>query len=127
MPRYIAIHPQACTERDLRRLVERHDEMPEDTLWNRSWCGVNEPVAFCDWEAVDEQAVAEVFGAFGVPYSSIHRVTYFRGDAADTLASDAPACAAGTAARGASSPCIPRRSRRSRSSGSSAGGARSSP
>jgi len=85
VPRYIAIHPQACAERDLRRLVERHDEMPEDTLWNRRWCGVNEPVAFCDWEAVDEQAVASVLSAFGVPYSAIHRVTYFRGDATDTL------------------------------------------
>ncbi|MGE5228615.1 MAG: hypothetical protein ACM3MJ_02735 [Deltaproteobacteria bacterium] len=92
MPRYIAIHPHACTERDLRRLTARHDEMPEDTLWNRSWCGVNEPVAYCDWEAVDEQAVARVLGAFRVPYSAIHRVTYFKGDATEGLAARTRVC-----------------------------------
>lgn len=92
MPRYIAIHPHACAERDLRRLTARHDEMPEDTLWNRSWCGVNKPVAYCDWEAADEQAVARVLGAFRVPYSAIHRVTYFRGDAPDGLAARVRVC-----------------------------------
>ena len=34
---------------------------------------------------MDEQAVAGVFRAFGVPYSVIHLVTYFRGDATDGL------------------------------------------
>ena len=93
MPRFIAVHPTSLTKKDLRRLVERHDEIPQDVLWNRTWSGTTEPVAYCDWEAATADAVAAVFDRFGVPFSSIHEVLYFRGDetgALDPGVGDAP-------------------------------------
>ena len=80
MPRYIAVHPGSLGAKALKGLVERHDEIPEDTLLNRTWSGVAEPVTYSDWEALDAEAVAGVLGRFGISCSGIHEVAYFRAD-----------------------------------------------
>jgi hypothetical protein len=82
MPHFIAVHPVALKEADLRALLDRRDELPSSVTWRASFVAENDHVTYCEWDTPDERLLREIFEAFGVPYSEIHEVRVFEPAAA---------------------------------------------
>jgi len=77
MPRFIAVHPTAFKEDDLRAFAARKDELPSALRWHSCFVATSDHVAYCDWDAPDGQMLAEVFEAYGIPFEAIHEVRRF--------------------------------------------------
>lgn len=77
MPRFIAVHPIAFKEDDLRALAARREELPSTLNWHSCFVAASDHVTYCDWEAPDKQMLTEVFEAYGIPFDAIHEVRRF--------------------------------------------------
>jgi hypothetical protein len=77
MPRFIAVHPVALKEEDLRALLARRDELPSTVVWRASFVADANRMSYCEWDSPDGRILQEIFEAFGVPYSSVHEVRVF--------------------------------------------------
>jgi len=77
MPRFIAVHPTAFKEDDVRAFAARRDELPAALTWYSCSVAASDHVTYCDWEAPDEQMLREVFEAYGIPCGGIHEVQRF--------------------------------------------------
>jgi hypothetical protein len=77
MPHFIAVHPVALKETDLRALLARRDELPSSVTWRTTFVADEDHVTYCEWDTPDERLLREIFEAFGVPYSEIHEVRVF--------------------------------------------------
>ena len=74
MPRFLAVHPHAFTEAQLKRLAGAKDQLPPDIKWNQTFCSPGSDRAFCDWDAPDKDAVEQVLNANDLPFVAIYRV-----------------------------------------------------
>ncbi len=77
MPRFIAVHPVAFKEEDLRQLLDRRDELPSTVAWRATFVADANRVSYCEWDAPEARLLEEIFQAFGVPYSTVHEVRVF--------------------------------------------------
>ena len=77
MPRFIAVHPTAFHEDDLRAFAARRDELPLALRWHSCFVAPSDHVSYCHWEAPDERMLVEVFEAYGIPCDAVHEVRRF--------------------------------------------------
>jgi hypothetical protein len=86
MPRFIAAHPVAFSEEQLRPLTK--EPMPEGVAWHSTYCAFADNKTYCHWEAPTKEALVEIFTKYEVPYEAIHEVRRF--DPATGLMEPAP-------------------------------------
>ncbi len=77
MSRFIAVHPTAFKEDDVRAFAARRDELPSVLKWHSCFVATGDHVTYCEWEAPDKEMLAEVFEAYGVAFAAIHEVRRF--------------------------------------------------
>jgi hypothetical protein len=75
MPRFIAVHPVAFTEEQLKPLIK--EQLPEGTIWHATFCAVRDNKSFCHWEAPTAETLVQVFHKYEIPYEAIHEVRHF--------------------------------------------------
>lgn len=75
MPRFIAVHPVAFTEEQLKPLAK--EPLPEGTIWHATYCAVPENKSYCHWEAPTREALVLTFKKYEIPYEAIHEVRHF--------------------------------------------------
>jgi hypothetical protein len=80
MARFIAVHPTAFKEDDVRAFAARRGELPATLTWYSCFVAPSDHVTYCDWEAPDAQMLTEVFEAYGIPFEAIHEVRRFDPD-----------------------------------------------
>ena len=77
MPRFIAVHPVAFKDEDMRALLARRDELPSTLVWRTSFVADANRMTYCEWDAPEARLLEEVFTAFGVPFSAVQEVRVF--------------------------------------------------
>jgi hypothetical protein len=75
MPRFIAVHPGAFPEDQLRTLAR--EKVPEGVIWNSTYVAPTEGRTYCLWEAPTKEAVLEIFTKYQIPYDVLHEVRRF--------------------------------------------------
>ena len=75
MSRFIAVHPVAFSEEQLRPLAK--EQLPEGVTWNSTYCAFAENKAYCHWEAPTKEAVVEIFKKYEIPHEAIFEVRLF--------------------------------------------------
>ena len=75
MPRFIATHPVAFSDEQLRPLAK--EPLPEGVTWHSTFCAYAEHRAYCHWEAPTKEALAEIFKKHDIPFDSIWEVRLF--------------------------------------------------
>ena len=75
MPRFIAVHPGAFPEDQLRTLA--HEKLPEGVSWDSTYVAPTEGRTYCLWEAPTKEAVVEIFTKYQIPYDALHEVRRF--------------------------------------------------
>ena len=55
MPRFMAVHPTAFNEDDVRASAARKDELPSALTWHSCLVATSDHVTCCDWKALDAQ------------------------------------------------------------------------
>lgn len=86
MPRFIAVHPLAFTEEQLKPLAK--EQMPEGTIWHGTYSAFAENKTYCHWEAPSQEILFETFKKYEIPYEAVHEVRHF--DPATGLMEPAP-------------------------------------
>ncbi len=75
MPRFIAVHPVAFTEEQLRPLAKA--PVPEGVTWVSTYCGYADNRTYCHWVAPTKDALVAIFHQYEVPFEEIHEVRWF--------------------------------------------------
>jgi hypothetical protein len=73
--RFVAVHPVAFTEEQLRPLAK--ESLPEGVTWDSSFCGYKEDLTYCLWKAPAKEDLVAVFKRYEIPYEAIHAVRRF--------------------------------------------------
>jgi hypothetical protein len=75
MARYIAVHPVAFTEEQLKPLAR--EPLPEGVTWHSTHSAFTEGKSFCHWEAPVREALLEIFERYAIPYETLYEVRRF--------------------------------------------------
>jgi hypothetical protein len=75
MPRFIAVHPLAFTEEQLKPLAK--EQLPEGATWHGTYCAVAENKSYCHWESPTTETLVGIFKKYEIPYEAIHEVRHF--------------------------------------------------
>ena len=75
MVRYIAVHPLAFTEEQLRPLAG--EPLPQGVTWHSTHSAFAEGKSFCHWEAPGRETILEILQRYSIPYEAVHEVRRF--------------------------------------------------
>jgi hypothetical protein len=75
MARYIAVHPLAFTEEQLKPLAK--EPLPEGVTWHSTHSAFADEKSFCHWEAPGRDAIVEILQRYSIPYEAIYEVRRF--------------------------------------------------
>ncbi len=75
MRRFIAVHPLAFSEDQLRPLAK--EPLPEGVTWHGTFSAFADERSYCHWEAPAKESVVEIFTKYEIPYEAIHEVRQF--------------------------------------------------
>jgi hypothetical protein len=75
MARYIAVHPLAFTEEQLKPLAK--EPLPEGVTWHSTHSAFTEGKSFCHWEAPARESIVEILQRYSIPYEAIYEVRRF--------------------------------------------------
>ena len=75
MPRFIAVHPLAFPEEQMKPLAL--EPLPAGVIWHDTYSTDADAKSYCHWEAPAKEALIEVFKKYEIPYETIHEVRHF--------------------------------------------------
>jgi len=75
MLRFIAVHPVAFSEEQLRPLTL--EQLPQGVTWHSTFCAFADDRSFCHWNAPTKQTLLDLFAKYGVPYEAVYEVRLF--------------------------------------------------
>jgi hypothetical protein len=75
MRRFIAVHPLAFSEEQLKPLAK--EPLPEGTTWHGTYCAFGEKRSYCHWEAPTRETIVGILEQYSIPYEAIHEVRLF--------------------------------------------------
>jgi hypothetical protein len=75
MARFIAVHPVAFTEDQLKPLAT--EPLPEGVVWHSTHAAAAHAKSFCHWEAPHRQAILDILARYSIPYEEVYEVRRF--------------------------------------------------